>query len=991
MPKGSDSVYLPDGSFDWSGGVDSSLITTLKSALNPGGLARSQTAWIFNGTVRGGGILQRTGFLPLLKLLPGGRWQGCFVYEPDSANPYLVFQVDGVLYSALLEPPYTVRDLTGGNPVLRNPPNAEVAWFVQGEQYAVIQAGDFFTGPVSITVNSYGQPLISPSTTLPLFWDGTILRRSSGITTVAPAGYLPGINEIPAATCMDYFAGRLWYAQARQYSAGDMVGGPSGTAINHYRDSILSITENPLVLGGDGFTVPTNAGNIRAIKHSANLNATLGEGNLYIFTRKTIYSLAVPVTRTDWIAADSKNQPLQTVVQIFNGAVGDRSVVTVNGDLFYQALEPSIRSLQVSVRNFGQWGNLPISQNEQRALQINDRGLMRFSSGINFDNRMLQLCLPVLAADGVNVVHQAILPLDFDVVSNLSTQGPTNVSGTSAITPPVWEGAYDGLQFLQLFEGDFGGLHRGFSAVISEVDGSINIWELTTSSRTDANDNRVLWGAEFPAFTWATAGLETKLKQLKGGELWIDKVFGTVDIDVWYREDADPCWRFWLHTQICAARGCSEAEPVCTDTYPPTPFREGYRWPIVFPEPKPACDSMGVRPTTIGYQFQTKVMLKGWCRIRGLILYALPHTEPQYHGIACTTNIPIAKALPAPPTPIPPPAPPCVLPVKAIAVSPANGAAGVDPSMVVLNWTDGGGSTSYNVIFNGVFHSNVSTPSLLIGALSDTTPYTWRIDSVNTCGTTTGDTWSFTTSITVIDPTAIAPLAWWLKSDHAFISDINRTNPVDGGNVGIWQNASTLVDNLNYIQSIGQPAVYRATAGPSGHPVVQSAGVANSKIMTVIAGLGMTPLANPWTIFLTFKFAVAPTTDMILDTVSATNCCRFHWNSGAPYFALGGAPLFIPVWDAFTAWARVAIQVNGTGANNCLVRVNGAQVALGTLANVPPNTNDLNDILLGGDVKDTCCWSNIYYHELLFYRGALTLAEIQQVEQYQLNRINGLQ
>jgi hypothetical protein len=734
--------YLPDGSFDWSGGVDSSLVTTMASALNPGGLKRNQLAWMFNSTVRGGGLLQRTGWQPLLKLLASGRWQGLFLYEPDSANPYLLCAISGVLYRVLVEPPYTVTDLTGGNPVLQNPPDAEMCWFVQGENYAVIQAGDYFTGPTNITINSYGTPLVAASTTLPLFWDGTILRRSRGITTVAPAGYLPGINEIPAATCMDFFAGRLWYAQARQYSAGDMVGGPSGTLPNHFRDSILSVTENPLCVGGDGFTVPTNAGNIRALKHAANLNAALGEGNFYIFTRKVIYSLSVPVTRTDWIAADSKNQPLQTVVQLVNGAVGDRSVVAVNGDLFYQALEPSIRSLQVSVRNFGQWGNTPISQNELRALQINDRGLMRFSSGIAFDNRLLQLCLPVLAADGVNVVHQAVLPLDFDVVSNLSTQGPTNVSGTSAVTPPVWEGAYDGLQFLQLFEGDFGGLHRGFAVVISEIDGSIGVWELTTSSRTENGDNRVLWGAEWPAFTWSTSGLETKLKQLKGGEIWVDKVSGTVDMDFYYREDADPCWRFWFHTSFCSARKCEEAEPV-TICYPPQGFREGYKWPVVLPEPKPACDSMGVRPTTIAYQFQTKVVVKGWCRIRGLILYALPHAEPQYHGLTCAPA-PMAKIQPPPPVPIPPTPPPvCPPALKAINPSPINGAVNVDASAVVLTWSDGGGAATFNVYLNGVFMGNVASPTLSLGAVS-VGAYTWRIDSVNACAITTGDTWTFT-------------------------------------------------------------------------------------------------------------------------------------------------------------------------------------------------------------------------------------------------------
>ena len=623
-------TYLPDGSFDFSGGVDSSLVTTLKSALNVNGLARNQLSWMFNATVRGGGLLQRTGWQPLLNLLPAGRWQYGYIYEPDSANPYLVCQVDGILYSVLLEAPFTITDLSGGDPLLRNPPNAERAFYVQGENYLIVQAGDYLTGPANVTINSYGQPLIAPSTTLPLIWNGTTLRRSRGITTVAPAGYLPNINEIPAATCMDYFHGQIWYAQARQYSAGDQVGGSSGAAANHYRDAILSVTENPLVVGGDGFTVPTNAGNIRAIKHAANLNAALGEGGLFIFTRKTIYSLQVPNTRTDWINATAQNQPLQTVVQLVNGSVNDISIVAVNGDLFYQSLEPAVRSLQVSVRNFGQWGNTPISQNEQRALQVNDRSLMRFSSGITFDNRLLELALPKLAADGVNVVHQAILPLDFDVVSNLNTQDQA-----APMLPPVWEGAYDGLQFLQLFEGDFGGLDRAFAAVISEQDGGIAIWELTTASRTENGDNRVVWGGETPAYTWATSGLETKLKQLKGGEAWIDKVFGTADMDVYYREDADPCWRLWFHTSLCAGRDCQEVEPVCVYPYPAVPFREGYKFPVVFPEPKASCDSMGVRPSTIGYQFQVKIILKGWCRVRGIVLYAIPHSEPQYHGIAC--------------------------------------------------------------------------------------------------------------------------------------------------------------------------------------------------------------------------------------------------------------------------------------------------------------------------------------------------------------------
>ena len=469
----SDIAYLPDGSFDFSGGTDSSKVTTLQSTLNPNGLGRQELSWMFNCTVRGGGILQRTGFQPLVKLLDSGRWQSGFIYEPDSSNPYLVCSIYGHIYKVLLEPPYTITDLSVAFGLF-NPANAEEAFFCQGENYLVIQAGDYFTPstPVPGTTDSDGR-------TLPLFWNGTTLRRSIGIVTPNPT-MQPGQNELPAATCMWYHSSRIWYGQARQVSAGDMVGGPSGTLANHFRDAILNVTENPLCFGGDGFTIPTNSGNIRALREENNLNEGVANSRLLIWTRKSVFALSVPVTRLDWINANASNQPLLVPIQRVNGTTSDRSVVAANGDWFYQSQEPGVRSLITAVRQYNQWGNTPISQNEQRAMQVNDRGLMKFSGGIVFDNRMLQLFLPRLAADGVNVIHQAILPLDFDVVSNLNT-----ADQASSMPPPVWEGALDGLQFMQLLDGDFGGLHRAFAAIISDVDGSLNIWELTTSNRRD--------------------------------------------------------------------------------------------------------------------------------------------------------------------------------------------------------------------------------------------------------------------------------------------------------------------------------------------------------------------------------------------------------------------------------------------------------------------------------------------------------------------------
>jgi hypothetical protein len=381
------------------------------------------------------------------------------MYEQDEGNPYLVLSIGGQIYRVRVDTDNSVENITQGNP---NPPLVDQAFFTQGEQFLVIQAGDY--------------------TTLPLFWDGTTMRRSLGLNQLLLQ------RELPAAGPMDYYQGRIWYAQGRAYAAGDIVDGPSGTVPYDNRESSLHVTENPRALAGDGFLVPTNAGNIRALAHTANLDDNLGVSPLYVLTRRAIYATTIPVKRADWVAS---NELVQKVVQRRFGTYGDRSVVAVNGDLFYQSTD-GIRSLFVALRYFQQWGNTPISFNENRVLVFNDRNLMRFSSGIEFDNRMLQTALPVLTPKGV--AFQGLIPLDFDLISTLQEK-----------LPPAWEGLFEGVDVLQLFEGDFGGLQRAFAVVVSRVTGEIEIWELSLSNPFDVNGadtNRIQWIVETPAYTW---------------------------------------------------------------------------------------------------------------------------------------------------------------------------------------------------------------------------------------------------------------------------------------------------------------------------------------------------------------------------------------------------------------------------------------------------------------------------------------------------------
>lgn len=697
-------LTIIDGSMSFAGGVNSLKPTTVQSPRYPDGLHRNQLAWLNNATVRGGGVTCRNGWQYLCTVSTEGLlYQGGSVYEPNEADPYLILSIGGKLLRVRVDTDNSVDQINSG--VTLNPSDEDQAFFVQGEQFLVIQAGD--------------------NVTLPLFWDGSILRRSNGLVSTATyrgritdsgwatpatgstvtvtlstpylgqtgdiiilpgelslapdlvtiiswataksrwqvtaiaganvtlklietqtpgafnAANLPAITvttpEIPAGTAMDYYMGRIWYARGRTYAAGDIVKGPSGTATYNFRDSILKVTENPLAVGGDGFTVPGEAGNIRAIFHTAEKNTALGQGQLYVSTRRGIFRLNVPVSRQTWIDSNDSTQPLQTVVQIGYGSVSDRCNVRANGDVFYSTMEPAIRSLALTVRNDKQWGDTPISRNVTRVLKFNDRELMRFVSGINFDNRMFQAALPIQTP--VGVAFQSIVPLDFDLISTLEEQ-----------LPPAWEGIYEGLDILQLFEADFGGRQRAFAVVRSKEQATaddIQVWEITDHLKSDINrsgESRVTWVMETPAYTW---GQEFLLKRLVGGELWIDRIHGTVMFRVEYRPDGDACWHLWNTFDVCSAKNSCEDvnNPVC---YPITPYAEGYRQVISLPRPQEGeCNRTMGRPTNVGYQMQVKVTVTGWCRIRGLMLQGEGVEKPMYDNMVCPGTLPEPPAVPA--------------------------------------------------------------------------------------------------------------------------------------------------------------------------------------------------------------------------------------------------------------------------------------------------------------------------------------------------------
>src|SRR5690606_7978357 len=94
-------------------------------------------------------------------------------------------------------------------------------------------------------------------------------------------------------------------------------------------------------------------------------------------------------------------------------------------------------------------------------------------------------------------------------------------------------------------------------------------------------------------------------------------------------------------------------------------------------------------------------------------------------------------------TTVPPP-----LPGKATNPSPAHLATGVSRTPQ-FTWTAGLAATSHRIYLGtsspGTLKATQTETTYTPGTLAGQMTYYWRVDEVNTTGTTTGDVWSFTT------------------------------------------------------------------------------------------------------------------------------------------------------------------------------------------------------------------------------------------------------
>lgn len=635
---------------------------------------RSQLASGLNTTVRGTFVKQRPCFRKIALTFadpsiqaPATKayFQGAAYFAPDNASERLVAAIGGRLFQ------FVVGDTTAavtehtipGDP---NPATQIQAWLWQAEKWIIWNDGlsnpVFFDGttssrsnwntPISfasITNTSFVVPAIGSATsafdfiTSPDLDEGDIVtvqgvgqflvQNNTGAAMILvnvsgqPVGKTVAVGtivtwqhigeQLPPGRMGTYGIGRNWVTliDGKQFVASDLVGGSSGTASLNFRDAVLNITENSYLSGGGNFSVPGSVGDIQAMRFTATLDASLGQGPLQVFTYNTVFSVNAPVDRTTW--QDLVN-PILTESLIANGSLSHNATINVNGDLTFRSVD-GLRSLVLARREFNSWGNVPISREVEPLLSRDEQSALQWTSAIIFDNRMLVTASPVNHPLGV--YFKALVPMNFDPLSSLRGKEPAVYDSLQ----------WSGLNVLQLLAGTFNRTPRAFALTLNTITEEIELYEiLTTDAAIDDNDNtvpsRVTWSFESASlFSYAVNDPRNEMyKRLGDGEIMVDQLEGDVTFQAFFKPDQWPCWVPWHQWQECADQ---TADGIIRPQFRP---RMGLGEPPFQP-----CDETNNRPLREGFTFQFKLIVTGKCRVLGVRFKADTIPQPEFATPNC--------------------------------------------------------------------------------------------------------------------------------------------------------------------------------------------------------------------------------------------------------------------------------------------------------------------------------------------------------------------
>lgn len=632
-----------DGFTNLIGGVD--------TWRTPNLLTPNQLAYGINITLRGGYAENRPGFkkqsiefddLEIQTWVENHNIQGVEFYQPFKNTPQYVFSSGGRIFTLDIENRYFVREITPTRNILTTATfhtpaigssitvavdsidfiYEDYPVFIGTGRFTVTQVQPFLltvrnetttpgvevvtgTNVVALDPNPSNLPkawmvqagkwmIIQNGRNLPIFYDGTCARRSKRDPM-----------ELPTGRMMEFSQGRVWIAiNDREFVAGDIDNGPNG---------VLGFTENTLLNGGGSFTVPENSGKITAMRVMNNLDTSLGQGPLQVFTEQSIFSVNASPFRETW---QTTTNPIQTVSMISHGAKSQESTIAINGDLFFRSLD-GVRSFIMARRDFTGWGNRPISTEMDRILREDAQGLLESGSAVLFDNRMLMTNRPIPDYAKSATYHCGMISMNFDTISGIGLK-----------SAPIWEGLWTGFNPYILFKGIHDGTERCFAFGRNSTDGLTELWEITRDAKFDNIDDKITSAIETASFMFRNPLEKSRLCQ---AELWIDRLIGDTTFNLKYRPDQYPCWFEWP-SDITAENKYRDCEDGGMNCLLSRNFQPGYRTRLRWGRPPEADEEFDCKPTYDFYETQARLEWTGHARIKALLLKANEIEEEIHAG-----------------------------------------------------------------------------------------------------------------------------------------------------------------------------------------------------------------------------------------------------------------------------------------------------------------------------------------------------------------------
>jgi len=289
--------------------------------------------------------------------------------------------------------------------------------FVASPDRRQLIAGDILYGGSTNQVNiNRTDPIKGQSNTLVTtatahgFANGanvTLLNVSNGTVAVNGSWQIANVTPmtftIPLAT-----SGSGTGGQAQLFNAGQV-------------SDILNFTETTYLNEKGIFTLPTSMGLITGMDFITIQNTLTGVGDLMVWGEHGAATMAVSQPRTSWL-----DIPFQTVTLAQNGATSPASLVQVNGDIFFRAID-GIRSYRnASVEFSSLYGQASMSTEMDGVMKYDSLDLLTEASAGQFDNRLLFTVSP----EALPTNDPTLIPTPAGNYPGI--QGPTPVVPTRA-------------------------------------------------------------------------------------------------------------------------------------------------------------------------------------------------------------------------------------------------------------------------------------------------------------------------------------------------------------------------------------------------------------------------------------------------------------------------------------------------------------------------------------------------------------------------------